>query len=56
MEGNGWANDWLIDFKNPDDEILWKVKIVNEGFYNLKIKLNSPDANIGSELFLNLVG
>lgn len=52
-EGHGWANDWFVNFKDPEDSISWKVKVIREGIYNVHVLLNSPEENIGRELILS---
>ncbi len=49
---DGWAHDWFINFKSPEDTIRWKVKVIKEGYYDIYAGINSPKKNIGRELFL----
>lgn len=52
-EGHGWANDWIINFRNPEDEISWKVKVMRNGTYDVTLRLDSPATNKGRELNLS---
>jgi arylsulfatase A len=52
-EGNGWANDWLVNVLKAKDKVIWKIRVVREGYYNTFVELDSPETNIGRELQLN---
>lgn len=52
-EGHGWANDWIVNMQHPEDEIIWQIKVITEGYYNAYLELDSPSANVGKEIRMN---
>lgn len=46
--GYGWANDWIIDFKTEEDEVIWPVNVIETGKYSFKVHYASSDETIGS--------
>ncbi|GAB4027401.1 sulfatase-like hydrolase/transferase [Spirosoma koreense] len=49
-QGNGWANDWLIDWQSPADSIWWDVDVARPGSYDLSLQYTCPDAARGTIL------
>ncbi|UHG94394.1 arylsulfatase [Spirosoma oryzicola] len=51
-QGNGWANDWLINWQSPADSIWWDVVVSRPGAYQLSLQYTAPDAARGTILTL----
>ncbi|WP_245877996.1 arylsulfatase [Spirosoma fluviale] len=51
-QGNGWANDWLINWQSPADSIWWDVVVERPGSYQLSLQYTAPDAARGTILTL----
>ncbi|WP_420148124.1 arylsulfatase [Spirosoma sp.] len=49
-QGNGWANDWLINWQSPADSIWWDVIVERPGTYQLSLQYTAPDAARGAIL------
>lgn len=47
-QGNGWANDWLINWQSPADSIWWDVAVARPGTYQLSLQYTAPAAARGS--------
>ncbi|GAB3319887.1 sulfatase-like hydrolase/transferase [Larkinella ripae] len=47
-QGNGWANDWLINWQTPADSIWWDVVVTRPGGYQLSLAYTAPDAARGA--------
>lgn len=52
-EGNGWANDYMVNIREESDRVTWKLKVVEKGKYRIKLQIGSPAANIGKRLVLD---
>lgn len=37
----GWANDWFINFKNPEDKVFWELESVQDAKYELFIQMSN---------------
>lgn len=55
-EGHGWAQDWLTNWKNPDDRISWNLDVINPGNYDVILEYSASKEQIGSELILQQSG
>lgn len=51
-QGNGWANDWLINWQSPADSIWWDVAVERPGVYQLSMQYTARDAALGTVLTL----
>ena len=51
-QGNGWANDWLINWQSPADSIWWDVAVERPGVYQLSLQYTAGDAALGTRLTL----
>lgn len=51
-QGNGWANDWLINWQSPADSIWWDVVVKRPGHYQVTLQYTAPDAAKGTKLAL----
>jgi hypothetical protein len=49
-EGHGWANDWLLNFKETSDSISWDIKVSKAGNYELTLKYTSTEKSIGNSI------
>ena len=49
-QGQGWANDWLINWQSPADSIWWDVMVERPGLYQLSVQYTAPDAARGTIL------
>jgi arylsulfatase A len=49
-QGNGWANDWLINWRSPADSIWWDVVVERPGRYQLSLQYTAPAVARGSIL------
>ncbi|GAB3807506.1 sulfatase-like hydrolase/transferase [Spirosoma humi] len=49
-QGNGWANDWLVNWQSPADSIWWDVAVERPGMYALSLQYTAPDAALGTLL------
>ena len=47
FEGHGWANDWVTNFRNIHDTIIWKVNVVRDGIYRVSIQMATTPAETG---------
>ncbi|GAB3499745.1 sulfatase-like hydrolase/transferase [Spirosoma knui] len=51
-QGNGWANDWLVNWRSPADSIWWDVEVERPGVYQLSLQYTAGDAALGTLLTL----
>ena len=49
-QGNGWANDWLINWQSPTDSIWWDVTVERPGVYQLSLQYTARDTALGTLL------
>jgi arylsulfatase A-like enzyme len=35
----GWANDWFINFKNPEDKVFWEIESVENARYEVHVQI-----------------
>ncbi|GAB3011795.1 sulfatase-like hydrolase/transferase [Spirosoma pulveris] len=49
-QGNGWANDWLINWQSQADSIWWNVAVERPGVYQLSLQYTAPAAARGTLL------
>lgn len=54
--GRGFVNDWLVNWINPNDSIIWDVNFVSGGQYRFTIEYVCPQEDLGSELVLSVGG
>jgi hypothetical protein len=54
FHGNGYVNDWLINWVNPDDRITWDANFVNSGRYKFTIEYVCPQVDLGSQIKLSV--
>jgi arylsulfatase A len=47
-QGNGWANDWLINWQSPADSIWWDIVVERPGTYELRLQYTAPAEVRGS--------
>ncbi|GAB3547203.1 arylsulfatase [Spirosoma fluminis] len=51
-QGNGWANDWLVNWRSPADSIWWDVEVERPGVYQLSLQYTAGAAALGALLTL----
>ena len=60
-EGNGWANDWIVNWTSTEAYATWPIKIVKEGDYQVSIKYNAEDSGaeimvaVGNQIIINTI-
>ncbi|SMD44412.1 arylsulfatase A [Aquiflexum balticum DSM 16537] len=37
--GMGWANDWFINFKNPEDKVFWEMESIADSNYEVFVQM-----------------
>ncbi|MFW5761744.1 MAG: DUF5077 domain-containing protein, partial [Cyclobacteriaceae bacterium] len=42
-EGNGWANDWIVNWTATAAYASWPIEVVEAGNYQVFLKYNTPD-------------
>ncbi len=51
--GRGFVNDWIVNWVNPDDSIIWDVNIINSGHYKFTLEYVCPEEDLGSQVVLS---
>lgn len=54
FHGRGYANDWLINWVNPEDEITWDLNFATSGKYKFTIEYVCPEEDLGSQIKLSV--
>ena len=54
FHGRGFVNDWLINWVNPNDSMLWELNFANRGRYRFTIEYVCPQEDVGSEIILTV--
>ncbi|WP_460926609.1 arylsulfatase [Spirosoma agri] len=52
-QGNGWANDWLINWQSPTDSIWWDVAVARPGVYQVSLQYTAGHAALGTRLTIS---
>jgi arylsulfatase A-like enzyme len=47
-EGHGWVHDWLVNWSNPKDSIVWQVQSSKAQNYEVSITYTCPADKVGS--------
>ncbi|MEL6106831.1 MAG: sulfatase-like hydrolase/transferase [Planctomycetota bacterium] len=50
FHGRGFHHDWIVNWKDPRDEISWDLQVVEAGNYRVAIKYTCPKPDIGSSV------
>jgi len=37
----GWANDWFVGFKSPDDFVHWELEVVDNATYEVFLQISN---------------
>jgi len=53
-QGNGWANDWLINWQSAADSIWWDVVVERPGVYQLSLQYTTPATALGTQLAIRV--
>lgn len=56
MQGNGWANDWLVNWVDPADRIWWDIDVVAAGKYRAELLYCCPAADVGAKIRVEAAG
>lgn len=51
-EGHGWAQDWLTNWKNLNDQITWSLDVLDPGSYQVVFEYQSTTDQLGTALVL----
>ncbi|MDX1984154.1 MAG: sulfatase-like hydrolase/transferase [Bryobacteraceae bacterium] len=54
--GNGFAHEWVSNWKSPADAVHWEVEIVRPGRYEISARYLCPAADTGSKVRLTIAG
>ncbi|WP_373521087.1 arylsulfatase [Aquiflexum sp.] len=46
----GWANDWFINFKKPEDKVFWEIETVENARYDVFVQM-ANDSPFKMEIF-----
>lgn len=52
----GWANDWIVGWTSPKDEIAWDLDVVRPGKYAITLRYACPEKDLGANLILEAGG
>ena len=44
----GWANDWIINWKNPSDTAVWLLDVRKDGSFDVIAQINVDDEMVGT--------
>lgn len=50
----GWANDYFIDWKTPEDLVQWKIDVAETGTYQVILEYACKKENTGSEIEISV--
>lgn len=56
FEGNGWANDWLTDWTDPDATIAWDLTVAEPGRFAVTLRYTAPAGAEGAQLRVEAQG
>lgn len=54
FKGRGFVNDWIVNWVNTDDRIVWDVDFVDSGRYNFILEYQCPEEDLGAEVVLSI--
>lgn len=52
--GEGWANDWIIGWKDSKDKVYWDVDVKNKASYQVTLKYACGNGDVGKRLKFSL--
>ncbi len=53
---NGWANDWVDNWTDPNAFPYWNLNVATAGTYTVSIKYTCPDDAVGTQLEIRAGG
>ena len=56
FHGRGFHHDWIINWVDPKDDIVWDINVVESGRYRVAIKYTCPEKDIGSKIRISVGG
>ncbi|MCP5112679.1 MAG: sulfatase-like hydrolase/transferase, partial [bacterium] len=52
--GRGWAHDSILNWKSPDDYVVWDVDVLRPGRYEVTLMYSVPRADTGATIQIEL--
>lgn len=47
-EGHAWANDWIIDWNDTAEMLVWEIEVQQSGTYQIALEYTTKEENTGS--------
>jgi hypothetical protein len=51
---HGWAGGWIMNWKNPNDSVIWPVEVYTSGIYEFSLKYICDESSTGTEMRLSV--
>ncbi|MDH3712095.1 MAG: arylsulfatase, partial [Cyclobacteriaceae bacterium] len=52
QEGHGWAHDWLVNWKSPEDSVWWPLQLAEPTTYQVFMEYTVPDTDLGGQVLV----
>jgi hypothetical protein len=52
FEGHGWAQDWLTNWKNDADSIVWNLNVLDSGEFEVFLEYAAREDQVGAKMKL----
>lgn len=52
LEGHGWAQDWLTNWKEEKDSIYWKLNVLDPGEFEVFLEYSAREDQVGTKMKL----
>ncbi|TDQ16942.1 arylsulfatase A [Algoriphagus boseongensis] len=53
FEGHGWAQDWVTNWKNESDSLVWNLNVIDSGEFEVWLEYSAAPNQLGAELSLS---
>ncbi|GMQ31403.1 arylsulfatase [Algoriphagus confluentis] len=53
FEGHGWAQDWVTNWKNESDSVVWPLNVIDSGEFEVWLEYSAAPNQLGAELNLS---
>ncbi|GMQ25351.1 sulfatase-like hydrolase/transferase [Algoriphagus sp. oki45] len=53
FEGHGWAQDWVTNWKNDSDSLVWNLNVIDSGEFEVWLEYSAAPNQVGAELNLS---
>ena len=53
FEGHGWAQDWVTNWKNESDSLVWPLNVIDSGEFEVWLEYSAAPNQLGAELNLS---